>query len=102
MSRVLLVSRDVTWALQLAQRWAAAEPTQVVLLDRAAASARPGHADEPAVTAALESGAVIAVHDTAAARRAVTAAHLLDGVKVVDLDELADLVGDAAGQVVWL
>ena len=102
MSRVLLVSRDVTWALQLAQRWAAAGPTQVVLLDGAVASARPGHVDAPAVTAASQAGAVIAVNEAAAARRAVTAADLLDGVKVVDLDEIADLVGDAAGEVVWL
>lgn len=101
-TRLLLVSRDVGWALRLAARWATGCATQVVLMDGAVAAARAGHRDHAAVIAAAEAGAVIAVHEAAAARRAMAAGQLPDGVKVVDLDEIADLVGDATGQVMWL
>lgn len=102
MSRLLLVSRDVPWTLELARQWAAGEPVQVVLLDRAVASARPGHAEHATVVAALDAGVLVAVDAAAAARRAMGPGELADGVKVVDLDEIADLVGDATGQVMWL
>lgn len=102
MSRVLLVSRDVPWALQLAVGWAAREPTHVVLLDRAAASARAGHAEHAALARALAAGVVVAVHADAAGRRALGPGDLADGVKVADLDEIADLIGDATGRVVWV
>jgi hypothetical protein len=98
--RVVLVSRDVPWALQLVGSWA--EPTQVVLLDGAVAAARSGHADHAAVTAAVDAGIVVAVHAGSAARRAMGPAELADGVKLIDLDEIADLVSDTAGRVMWL
>lgn len=101
MSRVLLVSRDVRWALQLAGRESGA-PTQVVLLDRAVSAARPGHADHAAVTWAVDAGVVVAAHDAAAARRALGPGQLADGVKLVDLDEIADLIAETTGQVMWL
>ena len=100
--RILLVSRDVPWALRLALQWTTREPTQVVLLDGAVASARPGHADHAAVAAAVEGGVVVAVHAAAAGRRALGPGQLADGVKVVELDEIADLISDASGQVMWL
>lgn len=102
MTRVLLVSRDVPWALTLAGKWAAGEPTHAVLLDRAVASARPGHAAQDHVTAALDAGVSVAVHAGAASRRAMGPGEIADGVKVIDLDEIADLVGDATGQVMWV
>ena len=102
MSRVLLVSRDVPWALQLAAGWAAQEPTHVVLLDRAVASARAGHDDDDALSGAVVAGVVVAVHADAAGRRALGPGALVDGVKVADLDEIADLIGDATGRVVWV
>lgn len=102
MSRVLLVSRDVPWALQLAGGWATQEPTHVVLLDRAVASARTGHGDQGALAAALAAGVVVTVHGDAAGRRALGPGDLVDGVKVAELDEIADLIGDATGRVVWL
>lgn len=102
MTRVLLVSRDVAWALQLARQWVPGEATQVVLLDLAVASARAGHTDHAAVAAAVDAGVVVAVHAAAAARRALGPGELAEGVKVIDLDEIADLIADATGQVMWL
>lgn len=102
MTRVLLVSRDVPWALALAVRWASSGVTNVVLLDSAAASARSGHREAAHVVAAVDAGVVVAVDAAAAGRRAMEHADLVDGVKTVDLDEIADLVGDATGRVVWL
>lgn len=102
MNRLLLVSRDVPWALRLAEHFLPGESAQVVLLDRAVASARPGHVDHDAVVAALDAGVVLAVDAGAAGRRAMDSAELADGVKIIDLDEIADLIADAPGQVVWL
>jgi hypothetical protein len=102
MNRILLVSRDVVWSLELARGWARDDAVQVVLLDGAVASARPGHSDHDAVAAAVDAGVVVAAHAAAAGRRAMGPGELADGVKLVDLDEIADVISDTTGQVIWL
>ncbi|HWB72056.1 MAG TPA: hypothetical protein VG452_07545 [Egibacteraceae bacterium] len=99
----VLVSDDLRWALLLARTWVGAgDGVQVVLLDAAAAAARPGHEDAAAVGAALRDGVVVGVHDDALRSRALTGGGLVDGAKVVDLDEIADLVTEGADKAVWL
>jgi intracellular sulfur oxidation DsrE/DsrF family protein len=102
MARLVLVSSDAPWALRIAEQWASREPTQVVLLDAAAAIARASHPAHGAVASAAAAGVVIAVHSDAIVRRGMTSADLAGGVKTIDLDEVADLIGDATGTVVWL
>lgn len=104
----LLVSTGVPWALGVAAAWArAGDRVTVVLLDAAAASARVGHEDGAALTAAADTGVAVAAHDAALARRALTGgtepgAGLAAGIAVVDLDDLADLVTTGADKAVWL
>lgn len=99
----LLVSLDPGWALRLARSWAVAgDAVQVVLLDVAAAVARPGHQQAAAVGAALADGVLVSAHDDALRRRSLARGALVHGVKVVDLDEVADLVSEGADKVVWL
>jgi hypothetical protein len=99
----LLISSDPAWALRLACRYAAAGDTvTAVLLDRAAGAARPGHEAEAGLGAALLAGVTVAAHDDALRRRGLDPSRVLDGVKVVDLDELADLVGEGCDRAVWL
>lgn len=100
MSRVVLVSRDPWSALALGA--GEGHASHVVLLDAAAAVARAGHPLAERVREALGAGTVVAVHDDAAARRGVVAGDLAAGIKSLDLDEIADLVADAPGQVMWL
>jgi len=103
MRHALLISRDARWALDLARRWVAAGDTvTAVLLDRSVALARPGHADADAVTAAVAGGVAVNAHDDALRRRGLAGAPLADGVKPVDLDEIADLVSDGSDRAVWL
>lgn len=100
---VMLVSRAPAWALRLASRWAGAGDTvTAVLCDHGAALARPGHAEQDAVTEAVDSGVAVRAHDDALRRRALPQAGLVPGVKAIDLDEVADLVGDSADRAVWL
>lgn len=100
---LLLVSRDTAWALAVARNPRPADaPLHVVLLDSAAAAARATHPCAPAVRQAIEAGAVVTVHDEAVQRRGMDTSDLIDGVKTVDLDEVADLVAGAVGQVMWL
>lgn len=100
---VLLVSRDTAWALAAARNPRAdATPLHVVLLDSAAAAARASHPCAAAVRRALDAGATVVVHDEAVQRRGMDAGDLVPGVKTVDLDEVADLVADAVGRVMWL
>lgn len=108
----LLVSTEVGWALGVAAAWArAGDSVTVVLLAAAAASARAGHDDAVALVAAREAGVAVAAHDAALARRALHVARpearspgaaLADGVSVVDLDDVADLVTTGADKAVWL
>ena len=103
MAGLLLVSHDPEWALRAALAGSPGTPAApLILLDRAAAVARDTHPVAPLVRQAIERGVVIAVHDEAASRRGLSAATLVDGVKTVDLDELADLVAAATEGVVWL
>ena len=100
---VLLVSRDTAWALAVARDPRPADaPLHVVLLDSAAAAARATHPCATAVRDAIAAGASVLVHDEAVQRRGMGADDLIEGVKTVDLDEVADLVTDAAGTVMWL
>jgi intracellular sulfur oxidation DsrE/DsrF family protein len=99
----LLVSVDLAWALELAHSWVAAGDTvTLLLLDGAVASARSGHRSAPGLRAAQDAGVTVAAEERAAARRALGPQDLIDGVKVVDLDEVADLVADGADTVRWL
>lgn len=99
----LLVSVDLPWALALGSVWAEGGATvTVVLLDTAAGAARAGHADADAVRSALDAGLLVRAERGALQRRALPPDRLLDGVKVVDLDEVADLVAEGADTVVWL
>lgn len=103
MRHAVLVSRDPRWALDLARAWVASGDTvTAVLLDRASALARPGHADADAVAAALAAGVAVSVHDDALRRRGLGSHPLAEGCKTVDLDEIADLVTDGADRAVWL
>ena len=100
---VLLVSRDTAWALAVAREQRPdSSPLHVVLLDSAAAAARATHPCAAALRDAVHAGATVVVHDEAVQRRGMGAADLVDGIKTVDLDEVADLVADARGRVMWL
>ena len=98
-----LVSSPCSSAFELVDVWLAG-PTavEVVLLDAAAATARVGHPAAAALERVLSAGAVVLVSDEAASRRGITGVALLDGVKTVTLDEVADLIGDTSATVVWL
>jgi intracellular sulfur oxidation DsrE/DsrF family protein len=99
----LLISSDPAWALGLARTYAiAGDAVTAVLLDRAAASARPGHRAASDLASALASGVAVAAHDDALRRRALDRSRIIDGVKIIDLDEVADLVGEGCDRAVWL
>ena len=103
MLSVVLVSRDPAWALAAAARPRPAEAAlHVVLLDSGAGAARASHPCADRVRDAIAAGVTVVVHDEAALRRGMTPGDLVDGVKTVDLDEIADLVADAPGTVMWL
>jgi len=95
----VLASDPARWVLETARGWAqAGDAPTVVLLDAAAALARPGHPDADVVRAAQAGGVAVAVHDGALRRRGVAPSAVADGVRVIDLDAVADLVtnGDRA------
>ena len=103
MLSVVLVSRDPAWALAAARRPRPADaPLHVVLLDSGAGAARATHPCASRIADALRAGVTIVVHDEAALRRGMGPTDLVEGVKTVDLDEIADLVADAPGTVMWL
>ena len=100
---VLLVSRDTAWALAVARApGQESSAPSVILLDSAAAAARSSHPCAEAIQAAIEAGTTVVVHDEAVQRRGMESADLVDGLKTVDLDEIADLIADASGTVMWL
>lgn len=99
----LLLSRDAAAGLALARNWAAAgDEIAAVLLDGASAAARTGHRDAAAVAEAAGAGVAVSALDESLRRRGISAAELVDGVKRVDLDELADLIAEGADKAVWL
>jgi intracellular sulfur oxidation DsrE/DsrF family protein len=99
----VLVSTDVAWSLALARTWAAhGDVVEVVLLDDATAAVREGHHAAPAVREAITAGIPVAAHDEALRRRGVRSEQQLDHVKVVTIDEIADLLADGADKAVWL
>ena len=103
MLSVVLVSRDTAWALALARAPRDTQvPLHVVLLDASAGAARASHPCAARIREAVDAGVSVTVHDEAALRRGMATADLVDGVKTVDLDEIADLVVDASGSVMWL
>jgi hypothetical protein len=103
MRTTLLLSADPEWGLELARSWAldGDQPT-LVLLDEAAALARPSHPLGAALAAAAEVGVVVLVHDGALRRRGLDTGAVATGVKVVTLDEVADLLVDGSDRAVWL
>lgn len=99
----VLASHPAPSTVALAAAWASAgDAVTLVLLDAAAALARTGHPGARALTRAQESGVVVAAHDDALRRRGLVGASLSEGVKAIDLDEVADLVVDGADKAVWL
>ena len=103
MKTALLLSAAAEADLELARSWAAAgDEVQVVLLDTAAAIARTGHTLHDTLRCVIAAGVTVAAYDDALRRRAIDAAALADGVKVADMDEIADLVAEGAQRVVWL
>lgn len=103
MRAALLLSSAVEADLDLARSWArAGDDVQLVLLDAAAGMARAGHALGEALRRLSEDGVTVAAHDDALRRRAIDGDALAEGVKVVDMDEIADLVAEGAQRVVWL
>ncbi|CAN5739125.1 MAG: hypothetical protein H0T98_09915 [Euzebyaceae bacterium] len=100
MSSLLLLSGDLVWGLRMAITRIATEQVTVVLLDRAAAAARPGHTDAEAVAAAVAAGATVVAHDDALRRRGIR--QVAEGIGVVDLDRITDLLVEGADQVAWL
>lgn len=103
MQRTVLTSADPALALRLAASWQAdGEAVTVVLLDAAAAVARPGHRDARGVAGAIASGVRVAAERDALGRRGLDAAGLAAGVEIVDLDDVADLVTTRGSRAVWL
>jgi intracellular sulfur oxidation DsrE/DsrF family protein len=103
MHTALLVSTDLHWSLSLARAWVAAgEAVTLVLLDTAVVAARRGHVDAQAIADALAGGVTLAAEERALSRRSVQPDALLDGVKVLRLDEVADLLVDGADKALWL
>jgi len=101
--RSILTSADPALALRLATTWqAGGDVVTVVLLDAAAATARPGHSGGDTLRAAVAGGVRIAAESDALARRGLEATGLADGVSVIDLDEVADLLTARGSQAVWL
>lgn len=99
----LLLSRDPAGGLALARAWAAdGDDVTAVLLDGAAAAARAGHVHADVVAGALRDRVAVSALDEALGRRGIAADALVDGVKRVDLDEVADLVAEGADKAVWL
>lgn len=103
MAVLALVSSDCSSALDLVGVWLqGSAPVEVILLDAAAATARMGHAGAKMLEEVLAAGAVVAAHDEALRRRGIAGANMVAGVKTVNLDEVADRIGDTTGTVVWL
>lgn len=99
-SVAVLVSSEPERALGFALRWAqSGDEVSVVLLDDAAAAARPGHPAAGLLRSLVDAGASVAVHDDALRRRGLDAAVV--ALKVVDLDEVADLVAEGMDKAVW-
>ncbi|MGH8910646.1 MAG: hypothetical protein ACRD0K_30165 [Egibacteraceae bacterium] len=99
----LLSSTDLRWAVQLAVTWTEqGDDVTLVLLDGASAAVRQGHEDAPILSEAIRMGCAVLAHTDALRRRAIGADRRIDGVKAVDLDEVADLVTEGADKVVWL
>lgn len=103
MRAAVLVGRDADWALRLARHWVdAGEDVTVVLVGAATALARAGHEAGGRLREAVAAGASVLAVDAALRRRAMDAAELEEGVKVADLDEVADLLADGVDKAVWL
>lgn len=103
MRTALLVSTDLPWALQLARLWAVqGDHVTVVLLDAAVAAARDGSLHAEAVSEAIAAGAAVVAHTDALRRRAIGPDQRIEGVKPVDLDEVADLVTEGVDKVISL
>jgi uncharacterized protein (DUF58 family) len=99
----ILVSDDVEWALSLAHAWTAqGDQVTLVLLDTAVAATRQGAAHQAVLAAALRAGIAVLAEERALQRRVLGPSALLDGVKVLRLDELADLLVDDSDKAVWL
>lgn len=103
MRTALLVSRDLAWSLSLATEWAGAgDEVTVVLLDAAVSAVRRGHDSAGAVKKALAAGAVVAAEEQSLRARPVPTDERADRVKILNLDEVADLLVDGTDKVVWL
>ncbi|MPZ87315.1 MAG: hypothetical protein GEU81_04400 [Nitriliruptorales bacterium] len=98
----VLVSSRPRWALDVVTSWARdGDSVTVVLLAGASGAARPGHPAAETLAAAQSAGVVITAHDEALHRRALGSGVLVEGIKPIDLDEMADLVTSGADKAVW-
>lgn len=103
MRTTILLSAGDCWPLELACTLATDDsPVTVVLLDRAADLARPGHPSAARITAALATDVQIQVDIAALRRRGIHPTAVADGVKPTDLAAVGDLLVDGTDKVVWL
>lgn len=100
MTVALLTSQQPAEALDLGVRWAGeGHDVTVVLLDAATAVLRNGHRLAARLRRAHTAGVTVWAHERAVAERRLLEA--ATGVALVDLDRVAELVGDAADTVQW-
>lgn len=98
----VLVSSRVAEVVPLSAAWAqAGDAVTVVLLDAAVAGVRPGHAHADLLAGLCQHGVRVLAHDDALERRGLAAGALVEGVAIVDLDDVADLVTSGADRAVW-
>lgn len=100
MNHALLTSQQPGEALTLGASWAATgQQVTVVLLDAATAVLRPHHDAATDLRAAHDAGVRIWAHADAATERAVVPSPL--PVELVDLDAVADVLGDPDVRAQW-
>jgi hypothetical protein len=100
MTHALLTSQQPEEALALGIGWAATgADVTVVLLDAATAVLRAGHDAAAHLAAAQDAGVRVWAHADAVTERAVDMGP--SGARLVDLDTVADLLGDPEMQVQW-
>ncbi|MEE8600578.1 DsrE family protein [Euzebya tangerina] len=98
----VLVSEGDCWPLVLATRLRASGDVRVILLDRGADLARPGHPSAARVQAAVEAGVDVLIDTEALRRRGMEPTSIAAGIKPTDIAMVADLLVDETDKVVWL
>lgn len=97
----MLSSHQPAEALAMGERWArAGHDVTVVLLDGAVAVVRPGHVVGDQVRSARAAGVRVVADATAVHERVLDIA-TSGTVDLVDLDEVAAMIGDTGTRVQW-